>query len=307
MHNRHRKESFGDELLVSIENANVYIPISKSAMYPNISVESVLFTLPLYLKKFSGLQDLLIDYVNEGVAAYSKYNQFKTQITGHHRSSSSFTTMGQMGMSNSADLIGGPHQNILQKGATKMKRMANTVKKNVTLVGSTGAAGNDVKMGDGRKRDVCLTMTVRNCSLQIQFIPDFYVTYKLHDFTASYTMQSIFLLILEHEIELNKPISGGSERLLPTTKLPEVNLLIKVAQQSLNGSRQRTHTRFPSSATLPLISGRTSHAPSVYTSDGGVSVGEDVTAVQLEVDLLKLELTSRQVSMMMDITVGLLE
>ena len=83
--------------------------------------------------------------------------------------------------------------------------------------------------------------------------------------------------------------------------------MIKVAQQSLNGSRQRTHTRFPSSATLPLISGRTSHAPSVYTSDGGVSVGEDVTAVQLEVDLLKLELTSRQVSMMMDITVGLLE
>ena len=307
MHNRHRKESFGDELLVSIENANVYIPISKSAMYPNISVESVLFTLPLYLKKFSGLQDLLIDYVNEGVAAYSKYNQFKTQIAGHHRSSSSFTTMGQMGLSNSADLMGGSHQNILQKGATKMKRMANTVKKNVTLVGSTGAAGNDVKMGDGRKRDVCLTMTVRNCSLQIQFIPDFYVTYKLHDFTASYTIQSLFLLILEHEIELNKPISGGSERLLPTTKLPEVNLLIKVAQQSLNGSRQRMHTRFPSSATLPLISGRTSHAPSVYTSDGGVSVGEDVTAVQLEVDLLKLELTSRQVSMMMDITVRLLE
>ena len=103
MHNRHRKESFGDELLVSIENANVYIPISKSAMYPNISVESVLFTLPLYLKKFSGLQDLLIDYVNEGVAAYSKYNQFKTQITGHHRSSSSFTTMGQMGMTVSDD------------------------------------------------------------------------------------------------------------------------------------------------------------------------------------------------------------
>ena len=225
-----------------------------------------MFTLPLYLKKFSGLQDLLIDYVNEGVAAYSKYNQFKTQIAGHHRSSSSFTTMGQMGMSNSADLIGGTHQNILQKGATKMKRMANTVKKNVTLVGSTGAAGNDVKMGDGRKRDVCITMTVRDCSLQIQFIPDFYVTYTLHDFTASYTMQSIFLLILEHEIELSKP-----------------------------------------SVTLPLISGRTSHAPSVYTSDGGMSVSEDVTAVQLEVDLLKLELTSRQVSMMMDITVRLME
>ena len=307
MHNRHRKESFGDKLLVSIENANVYIPISKSAMCPNISVESVLFTLPLYLKKFSGLQDLLIDYVNEGVAAYSKYNQFKTQIAGHHRSSSSFTTMGQMGMSNSADLIGGTHQNILQKGATKMKRMANTVKKNVTLVGSTGAAGNDVKMGDGRKRDVCITMTVRDCSLQIQFIPDFYVTYTLHDFTASYTMQSIFLLILEHEIELSKPISGGSERLLPASKLPEVNLLIKVSQQSLNSSRQRMHTRFPSSVTLPLISGRTSHAPSVYTSDGGVSVSEDVTAVQLEVDLLKLELTSRQVSMMMDITVRLME
>ena len=77
LHSRHRKENFGDKLLVSIDNANVYIPISKSAMYPNISIESVLFTLPLYLKKFSGLQDLLIDYVNEGVAAYSKYNTFK--------------------------------------------------------------------------------------------------------------------------------------------------------------------------------------------------------------------------------------
>ena len=303
LHSRHRKENFGDKLLVSIDNANVYIPISKSAMYPNISIESVLFTLPLYLKKFSGLQDLLIDYVNEGVAAYSKYNTFKTSITGHHRSSSSFTTMGQMGMSNSAEIMGGSHQNILQKGATKMKRMANTMKKNVTLGGSAGVTGSDMKLGDGRKRDVCLTITVRDCALQIQFIPDFYVTYTLHDFTASYTAQSIFLVILEHEIELSKPISGGSERLLPASKLPEVNLLIKVSQQSSNSSRQRLHTRFPSSATLPLITNRTSHAPSVYMSDGGVSVGEDVTVVQLEVDLLKLELTSRQLSMMVDIIV----
>ena len=302
--NRRHIENDEDKLFVSIGNANVYLPISKNALYPHISVETVVCIIPVYLKKFAGLQDLLIDYVNEVVIASIHYGSLKDASTSHHRSSSSLTAMGQMRVMNqSSDIIRSSHQNILQKGATRMKRMANTVKKNVSLSGNASAAGNVQKLDATKKRDICVTMVVRECSLRVQIVQNLFLTYSLHDFTGSYSSRSICLLLLEHEIELIRLNLDVSERFLTIPKLPEVDLLMTFPQPTRIDWKQRYHNRFPSSTTLSNSANRTSHSAPLYNSDGGVSVCEELSLIQLEVEVLKLELTTRQVSVLIDAVV----
>lgn len=299
-----------DKLGVTLGALTVYIPINKVSILPHFTIESMFLWLPLYSKKFIGIQDLVMEYVYEILNVCSKYKSRKSAPTHHHHSSSSMNiVMGSgavMGMNptHSGDRMqNSTRQSLLQKGASKVKQMANSVKKNVTST-------NQKK--DVKKREVQFSISMNQFSIHVQPVEEFFFTYSIQSFIGKYSSKLTVVSILEHEGHISRPSSSHSEPYVPLPKLPEITLVFSTPQ-----AEEITRTHNPSISTVSsmnrfrgdtLISQKTLMvSPSVYNSNSGIAAEkEESISLSLEIGVLKVELSTKQVSVVTSIIVIML-
>ena len=316
-------EPLENRLALQLESITVYVPITKEAVLPHIQVEGMKLLLPLYLSSFVILQDLLLDYANEVIQTVLQFKLYKRETSSHHHSSSSLNFM----MGTSSSMIGLPNQRageysrvgqkqtFLQKGATRVKKMATSMK-NV-------ASGNGPSVSKKAEttRAVVATLSIKDLKFHVQVSRALILSYTISDLLLMSSKSSFVLNMLDHSIQFARTDILYTDYLLNCPKLPEIVVVIEQSTSPTPSSPRavRRPSTSTSSSNLPSAVrpatagdvgmssiGKKSAAASAFNSSSGVQPEKESRVhVNVAVDVLKINLTTKQVNQFASFLVGL--
>ena len=304
-----------NRLALSLESITVYIPITTEAVLPHVQVEGMKLLLPLYLSSFVILQDLLLDYTNEVIQTVLQFKLYKREAGAHHRSSSSLNFM----MGATTSMIGLPNQragdhsrigqkqSFLQKGATRVKKMATSMK-NV----AAGNGPSQSKKTDAT-RTVVATLSVKDLKFHVQVSKALILSYTISDLLLMSSKSSFIINLLEHSLQFARTDILYTDYLLNCPKLPEIVLVIEESVSPIPSSPRamRRPSTSTSSSNLPSVvrpstaagdggmssTGKKSGAASAFNSSSGIQPEKESRIhVNVAVDVLKIDLTTKQVN-----------
>ena len=316
-------EPLENRLSLLLESITLYVPITKEAVLPHVQVEGMTLLLPLYLSSFIILQDLLLDYTNEVIQTVLQFKLYKREARSHHHSSSSLNFM----MGTSSSIIGMPNQrageharigqkqSFLQKGATRVKKMATSMK-NV-------ASGNGPSLSKKieTSRTVVATLSVKDLKLHVQVSKALILSYTISDLLLMSSKSSFVLNMLDHSIQFARTDILYTDYLLNCPKLPELVVVIEQSTSPVPSSPRavrRPSTSTSSSNLPPVIRpttageggmnsiGKKSAAASAFNSSSGIQLEKESRIhVNRAVDVLKIDLTTKQVNQFASFIVGI--
>ena len=138
--------------------------------------------------------------------------------TAHHHSSSSLSFTNTIMGSSLFSQDHSSKQSLLQKGASKVRQIANSVKNSTPskpVVSST----------EPPKRALLFSLNLASTTLRIQITSSSFVSYIIHSLQMEFSQKALFLTIQKHELEVSKSTLSFTDRILTSPALPEVSLL----------------------------------------------------------------------------------
>lgn len=285
---------------------------------PHINVQSSTLLLPLYLSSFIILQDLILEYANQIVQVILQFKSHKQTVPSHQAHTRSNSSLSYV-MGGSSSIMGlttprnsdrsrvNQRQTFLQKGASRVKKMASSVK-NV----GTSTLKKKVTIEPEKRRNWMLTLNIEELMLHIQVSKVLFLTYSLHNLITYYSDSTLLISLLQHGIEFVRTDAPYSDRFFTCPSLPEVIVAIDKPSKSMPQRLPRREHK-PSVSTVASSSvvrlapagtdgedtaqGKKSVAGSLFNSNGGLSIEkEQDMSVEVLVDTLKIMLTTKQVN-----------
>lgn len=302
-----------DSLGISLGSFVMYIPISTTSILPHFSVENTLFLLPLYSKELLAIQDLLLEYAGEVVKVCSLYKSRRAvskNISHHHSSSSLNLLMGgtMMGVNNTRNtdrmIPTSSRQNLLQKGAKRVKEITSTVKNNV--------ATSHKKISETeRKKEFKISFSIDKCSIRVQLVEEMIFKYNIKSLVAYYTSELILVNACEHEAFFLRISSAYTERFLSIPELPEISFSMRIPPKkepvpANRGTHLRSNSALSSLTRLFIDNTENASRPgtSGLNSNSGVPVEkEEPISIRLDVNVFKIELLTKHVSVLTGVVV----
>lgn len=307
-----------NQLSLTLGSITVYIPISMTDVLPHINVQSSTLLLPLYLSSFIILQDLILEYANQIVQVILQFKSHKQTVPSHQAHTRSNSSLSYV-MGGSSSIMGlttprnsdrsrvNQRQTFLQKGASRVKKMASSVK-NV----GTSTLKKKVTIEPEKRRNWMLTLNIEELMLHIQVSKVLFLTYSLHNLITYYSDSTLLISLLQHGIEFVRTDAPYSDRFFTCPSLPEVIVAIDKPSKSMPQRLPRREHK-PSVSTVASSSvvrlapagtdgedtaqGKKSVAGSLFNSNGGLSIEkEQDMSVEVLVDTLKIMLTTKQVN-----------
>lgn len=308
-----------NQLSLTLGSITVYIPISTSDVLPHINVQSSTLLLPLYLSSFIILQDLILEYAHQVVQVILQFKSHKQEApthTAHNRSNSSLSFV----MGGSSSIMGlstqrtsdrsraNQRQTFLQKGASRVKKMASTVK-NVGV--GTATLKKKVTIEPEKKRNWRVTLNIEELMLHVQVSKVLFLTYSLHNLITYCSDSTLLLSLLQHGIEFVRTDAPYSDRFFTCQSLPEVIVAIdKPSAATTQRLPRREHVPSVSTASGSVVrtaavaiegddtvQGKKSVAGSAFNSNSGQSIEKETDLhVEVLVETLKIILTTKQVN-----------
>lgn len=302
-----------NKLSISLGSLFGYVSIQENAIIPHISVSNSSITLPLFLSKFVSIQDLLLEYSNVVLQLYSTHTAEKTTIpahSSHHYSSSSLTTQTVMGVSVHGSEAHS-RQSLLQKSALKVRQIAKSVKKNVPTSIQPSNPSNETQ-----PKQLVVSLSVSSLTLRVQLTSSLFGSYNVHSLQMQYSEKTLLLDIQKHELELSRTTLSFTDRVLSSPSLPEITLFMRFPTAP-SGSPTLQETQVPSNASVPSmlragVSQEVEGTPpsgakkAALSSNGGTSTAEPEKRLRavLDVDVLKLDITAKQVNSLFHVVVS---
>ena len=226
-----------------VGNVTVYLSLNPKTTLSDISVTSSTVYLPLYLPSFIALQDLLLEYGKEATDAVLLLRTSKREKApthAYHYSSSSIghfmgTPSAMMGYTSTRP---GEHsrtpqrQNFLQKGATQVKKMANTVKNATNSVGGGASQKKKKKkaeqVGTQKAKSWKVSLGIDRFQFRIQISKGLFLSYSLQSLAASVANGNTILVLLQkHGVDFVRMNSPYKDLLFRCTNLPEITVVMK--------------------------------------------------------------------------------
>ena len=225
-----------------VGNVTVYLSLNPKTTLLDISVTSSTVYLPLYLPSFIALQDLLLEYGKEAIDAVLLLRTSKREKTPTHAYHYSSSSIGHF-MGTSSVMMGynaarpGEHsrtpqrQNFLQKGATRVKKMANTVKNATNSVGGGASQKKKKKAeqaGTQKAKSWKVSLGIDRFQFRIQISKGLFLSYSLQSLAASVMNDNTILVLLQkHGVDFVRMNSPYQDLLFRCTNLPEITVIMK--------------------------------------------------------------------------------
>ena len=226
--------------------------------------------------------------------------------TAHHHSSSSLSFTNTIMGSSLFSQDHSSKQSLLQKGASKVRQIANSVKNSTPskpVVSST----------EPPKRALLFSLNLASTTLRIQITSSSFVSYIIHSLQMEFSQKALFLTIQKHELELSKSTLSFTDRILTSPALPEVSLLLRFPDSTSPSSEIRPDLgSLPSDPSTVSLAGKASNQEASPTpilskkavlGSAGVPVSEKPSQMVIEVGFLKLDFTTKQVNSFIEIAV----
>ena len=301
-----RFEEAENKLSVSLGSLSGYISVSETAIIPSLSVANACMTLPLFLSKFVSIQDLFMEYSNVVIHLLSCRAAKPSSHTAHHHSSSSLSFTNTIMGSSLFSQDHSSKQSLLQKGASKVRQIANSVKNSTPskpVVSST----------EPPKRALLFSLNLASTTLRIQITSSSFVSYIIHSLQMEFSQKALFLTIQKHELEVSKSTLSFTDRILTSPALPEVSFLLRFPDSTSPSSEIRPDLgSLPSDPSTVSLAGKASNQEASPTpilskkavlGSAGVPVSEKPSQMVIEVGFLKLDFTTKQVNSFIEIAV----
>lgn len=205
-----------------VGNITVYVSLTPTATLSDISMTNSTLYLPLYLASFVALQDLLLEYGTEATQTVLLLRATKREKSSSHAYHHSSSSIGMMDTTRSTT-----RQNFLQKGATKVKKMANSVSTGAVSGHSQKKRKKADRVDVDRPKIWKITIAVDRFQFRVQLSKSLFLSYSLQSLAASVSHKAVLVMLQKHGVDFVRTNSPYNDLLFRCTSLPEITVVLK--------------------------------------------------------------------------------
>ena len=205
-----------------VGNITVYVSLTPTATLSDVSMTNSTLYLPLYLASFVALQDLLLEYGAEATQTVLLLRATKREKGSAHAYHHSSSSIGMMDTTRSTT-----RQNFLQKGATKVKKMANSVNAGAVSGHSQKKRKKTDRVDIDRPKTWKITIAVDRFQFRVQLSKSLFLSYSLQSLSASVSHKAMLVMLQKHGVDFVRTNSPYNDLLFRCTSLPEITVVLK--------------------------------------------------------------------------------